>query len=267
MDKKPKINSESRFLINFLKCTLLTPLILVQIIQGKKQFKDLFNPFKEIKNFLIEPKITVKIIQLNILFFIASLFIPESMFNLFVSYPTDILSSRFYTIITSGFLHASISHLFFNMLGIYIFGRVVERKLGQNKMILVYGSSLIISNIFNSLIHLFILQENIGGIGASGALMGVIATAMLIDPFYLTYELFFPLPIMVIGWLSILADIQGILRPANDGIGHFAHLGGFLSITIIMFLLEKHEIKHIKKGLIINIISLALFFVFNIFFI
>ena len=62
-----------------------------------------------------------------------------------ISYPSDLLTFRFHTLITSGFLHADIFHLLGNMLGIFIFGRVMERKLGFFKTFLIYFGALIIS--------------------------------------------------------------------------------------------------------------------------
>ena len=64
---------------------------------------------------------------------------------------------------------------------------------------------------------------------------------------------------MLIGWLSIYLDIKGVLYPTNDNIGHFAHLGGYLAITTLLFLLNKQEKRKMKTGLIINIISLIIF--------
>lgn len=188
--------------------------------------------------------------------YIVTLFISTELTESLVHYPSNLFSVKAYTLITSGFLHANLMHLLGNMLGIFIFGRVLERKLGAGKTALIYFGALIISGVFSSLIHLFLMGDNTGGIGASGALMGLVATAILIDPFYITYELLLPLPVMVVGWITIYADITGILNPVEDGIGHFAHIGGFLSIAIVMFLLGVEERKKLVKGFMINIISL-----------
>ena len=88
--------------------------------------------------------------------------------------------------------------------------------------------------------------------------MGLVSVSILLNPFYLTHELIIPLPIMVTGWLALYADLAGILNPATDGIGHFAHFGGFLSVGLLAFALGVEERSSLKKGLIINIISLIL---------
>jgi len=62
-----------------------------------------------------------------------------------------------------------------------------------------------------------------------------------------------PLPVMVIGWIAIIADITGVLVPQNDNIGHFAHLGGYFAVTVLVFLLSQQEKKKMLTGLIINV--------------
>lgn len=142
------------------------------------------------------------------------------------------------------------------MLGIFIFGRVVERKFGIGKTMLIYFGAMFISSVGDSAMGLIFGAEG-GSLGASGALMGLVAAAILIEPFYITYELLIPLPIMVDGWIAIYADFSGILNPAGDGIAHFAHMFGYLSIAIIMFFLGGEERSKLRKGLIINLISLG----------
>ncbi len=125
-------------------------------------------------------------------------------------------------------------------------------------MLPVFFLSMVFTNIFNGLISLLIINSNVPSLGASGAIMGLVATAILLDPFYLSYELIVPLPIMFVGWLTILADIEGIISPRADGIAHFAHLGGFLSVLLLFYLFSGNDKEKLRKGLIINIVSAIL---------
>lgn len=256
-----EIESESKFLWKFILNILLTPITLVMVLFKKKQPIELLKPFINLFKFIFEPKFTIAIIMINILIhFIGPYFVDDTMFMSLVNYPADILNIKlYYRFITSGFLHANLSHLFGNILGIFIFGRVVERKLRFLKTSLIYFGAMIISSAFSSAISLFLIGDSSWGIGASGALMGLVAVAILINPFYVTYELIIPLPIMFTGWLTIYADISGILNPIQDGIGHFAHLGGYLSVTLMAFILGKEARNSMKKGMIINLVTLILF--------
>ena len=253
-----EVESESKFFWKIILHIIILPITLFLVIIGKKEFKELFEPIRLFFEFIFQAKFTLALIIINSVIFIWSAFWNESTIDLLMSYPSDLLSSRAYTIITSGFMHASWEHLLGNMLALFIFGRVVERKLGAGKTSLVYFGALIISGVFSSVIDL-LSGSNIPGLGASGAIMGLVAAAILLNPFYFTYELIVPLPIMLVGWITIYADITGILNPVEDGIGHFAHLGGFLSITLLLFLLSREDKQTLKKGFYINIFSLIFF--------
>lgn len=245
------IESESKFVWKQILFIITLPVLLFQIIFGKKKFSELGKPFRELFHFIFEPKITVAIILANIAVFILELFyFTENQIMNLAFQPSDILNFNYIPIVSSWFLHASVAHLVGNMIFLYIFGRIVEKDFGW-KILLVYFGSAIISDTVSAL-------AGQGGIGASGAIAGLIGTAILMHPFYLTYLVVgIPLPIMLVGWLAIIGDITGILVPKNDNIGHFAHLGGYLAISLLVFLFNPEQKKKMKTGLIINVIFVA----------
>ncbi len=255
-----QIESESKFLLKFLLSIIKLPLILIQIIFRKKRFGDLFEPLKLVYEFIISAKFTFGIIVANIIIFFISMTLPEQVLINLMNFPSDLFHFRIWTLITAGFLHGDLMHLLFNMLGIFVFGRIVERNFGIIKTAIIYFAAMIISHVFSSVINYGVLGIDIPGIGASGALMGLIAAAILIQPFYITYEALIPMPVMVLGWLAIYADIVGILGAVNDGIGHLAHIGGFISITIIAYFMGGQDRKKMRTGLIINIASVAILY-------
>lgn len=250
------IRSESQFIWSFLLKIILLPINFLLVLIGKKPVSELKKPFSMFWEFIYEAKITFSLIIINIFTYISSLFLNEEIFLTLANVPSDILTFNWFSLITSGFLHGDIVHLLGNMLILFLFGRIVEKELGSKKMLIIYFGSLIISNIISSLINLFVFQNNIPGIGASGAIMGLIATSILLDPIYISHVFIIPLPSMIIGWIYIYTDITGVISGVQDGIGHFAHLGGFISISFLMFFLEKDEKNKMIKGLIINIVSI-----------
>ena len=68
-----EIQSESKFIWNLIFHIIITPITLLLVIFGKKDFKSLFQPFVDIVKFIFEPKFTITIIILNIAIFITSL--------------------------------------------------------------------------------------------------------------------------------------------------------------------------------------------------
>ena len=251
------IESESRFIWKLILSILKTPFVLLLVIFQKRKLGDLFQPFYDILEFIFAARFTISIIVINIIIFIAAIFfMSEETINSLVIYPNNLLSpSLYYTFFTAGFLHLGFGHIVGNSIFLFIFGRVVERRLGPFKTAIVYFVAMLFGSILYSIMDLLLTHGNVPGLGASGALMGLAAMAMMIDPFYLTFEQIIPLPIMVVGWEAIYLDISGVINPIADGIGHFAHLGGYLSILVTGFLIG--EKQDLKKGLIINLSSLG----------
>lgn len=248
-----KIKSESELVWSFLKFLLKLPFLIVYAIFNKEGKKKLVQPWRDVKEFIAQPKVTMTLIFLNI----AGFFILRS--EELVFRPSYLFSVKLWPMITSWFMHADLAHLLGNMLMLFVFGRVVERRFGGVKTALVYIGSAAIADIFSGLVYLFVLRQDVPSIGASGAIMGLIATGMLLNPFYVTYAMLVPVPIIVIGWLGIIADISGALNPAGR-VNHLAHIGGFLAISILMYLLNADDRKKLIRGFWINIGTAAVVF-------
>ncbi|WP_026707224.1 rhomboid family intramembrane serine protease [Flavobacterium frigidarium] len=125
---------------------------------------------------------------------------------------------------SSGFLHADIGHLAFNMLTLYFFAPVVIAYLGSTSFIIIYFASLLFGSLLTILFHKN--DYNYRAVGASGAVTGVLYSAILLRP-DMMLGLFFivPIPAYLFGILYLLYSIYG-MRAKNDSIGHTAHFGG-----------------------------------------
>ena len=244
-----EIESETQFIWKLILHTILTPITIILVLFKRREPKDIFQPITDIFKFIFEPRFTIGIIILTILVsFAAWTFLTESQFLNLAIYPSDIFHpSRYFSIITSGFLHLNMLHLFSNMIALFIFGRATERRLGFIKTAFVYFGAMVISNVGASSMNYF-TGVDVPAIGASGAIFGLIGAAVLLDPFYLTYELVIPLPIMVVGWIAIYGAISGLLFPTGDGIGHLAHLLGLKSISTILFICPGFSVTTIQSS-------------------
>jgi membrane associated rhomboid family serine protease len=211
--------------------------------------------------YVFQPWMTVLLIMINVGVYSYIKLKPISLESVsrFVLTPASLLNGKFLTVITSGFLHGNLHHLFFNMVGLFVFGRAVELKFGPFKTLVIYLGALALSMFFAILIYVFILHKNMAIIGASGAVMGLLSCAMLINPFDISYEMILPIPVMIKGWIFISADFQGFLGGEPDGVSHLAHLLGFVSIALLFYFLNKEEQSLMTKGIIINLLSFSLF--------
>ena len=144
-------------------------------------------------------------------------------------------------ILSSGFLHVSTAHLFFNMLTLYFFAPIVVHMLGNWQFVVIYLGSLILGNMLSYYFHKD--EYHYTAVGASGAVSGVLYSAILLQPDMSLYMFFIPIPIpaYVFGIGYLLYSIYG-MRANNDNIGHDAHFGGAVGgyvPIIILFVLNK----------------------------
>jgi membrane associated rhomboid family serine protease len=136
--------------------------------------------------------------------------------------------------LSSGFLHVDMMHLIFNMLTLYFFAPVVLNWLGNFSFVLVYFGSLIFGSLLTMLFHKN--DYSYRAVGASGAVTGVLYSAILLQPDMMLGIFFIiPMPAYIFGILYLLYSIYG-MKAKNDNIGHTAHFGGAIGgylITLI----------------------------------
>lgn len=132
---------------------------------------------------------------------------------------------NYYRLFTAGFIHVDQQHLFFNALTLFFFGDQLLYDLGMLNFLFLYFSSLLMGNIVAFYYH----RRNpyYSAVGASGAIMGVLYSSILIFPDMHFYLLLFPIPIpaYIFGIGYLIYTLFG-MRRQSDGIGHTAHLGG-----------------------------------------
>lgn len=137
----------------------------------------------------------------------------------------SIRSGDNFRMFSSAFLHVDIAHLAFNMITLYFFAPVVIDYLGTPIFLLVYFGSLICGSLLTLQFHKN--DYHYRAVGASGAVTGVLYSAILLRPDMNLYFFFIPIPIpaYVFGIGYLLYSIYG-MKAKRDNIGHTAHFGG-----------------------------------------
>ena len=159
-----------------------------------------------------------------------------SFFRKYEFHVGSIRSGEQIRMLTSGFLHADMTHLIFNMLTLWFFAPVVISYLGDFSFLLVYFGSL----IFGSLLTMVFHKNDYGyrAVGASGAVTGVLYSAILLQPDMMLGIFFIiPMPAYIFGILYLLYSIYG-MKAKKDNIGHTAHFGGAVGGYLITLLKE-----------------------------
>jgi membrane associated rhomboid family serine protease len=138
--------------------------------------------------------------------------------------------------ISSGFLHADMQHLLFNMFTLYFFADVVIYYLNPFYFIILYIGSLLVGNLLSYYFHKN--EYHYSAVGASGAVMGVLYSAILLDPEMRLGFMFIPIPIpgYVFGIGYLLYSIYGMKNKVGN-IGHDAHFGGAIGGYVITLVL------------------------------
>ncbi|HLS30602.1 MAG TPA: rhomboid family intramembrane serine protease [Flavobacteriaceae bacterium] len=163
--------------------------------------------------------------------------------------------------LSSGFLHVDTTHLLVNMITFYFFASVVIQHLGEFYFVIIYLGSLILGNLFS----FFFNRDNpyYIAVGASGAVMGVLYSAILLQPNMMLGLMFIiPIPAYVFGIGYLLYSLYG-MRKRTGNIGHDAHFGGamggyFLTLLMAPILFQVHTLM-----VILLAIPLVLLFVLH----
>lgn len=137
---------------------------------------------------------------------------------------------------SSGFLHADTQHLIFNMITLYFFANVVISLLNPFYFLVIYLGSLFLGSLLSLYFHKN--EYHYSAVGASGAVTGILYSAILLQPGMSLYMFFVPIPIpaYIFGIGYLLYSIYGMKNRIGN-IGHDAHFGGAIGGFIITLML------------------------------
>lgn len=214
------------------------------------KFEKVFKPKKIV--------ITYILIGINIIMYLLSLFISNNFNAALIILGANnralVLGGDYYRLITSAFLHGSLLHLLVNMYSLLVIGKEVETYLGKTKFLLIYLLSAFMGSLLSIVLH-----DNTIGIGASGAIFGLLGSLLYFGYHYRLY-LASSLTSQIIP-IIILNLIFGFMTPGIDNACHIGGLiGGYLSTMIVGI-----EYKSTKSDTINGIVVYLLLVIFLIY--
>lgn len=203
-------------------------------------------------NFNFLPQVIKHLIIINILVFIGQEY--TTIFDKTAIYPFSSSLFKPFQIITHMFMHGSISHIFWNMFGLWMFGNNIENIWGSKRFLIYY----FVCGLGAVFCHQIIQEIQIGGlppheafiaqqtptVGASGAIYGILLAFGMLFPNTKIWLLFPPIPIKAKYLIIILGVISlwsGFAANEADNIAHFAHLGGMLFGFFMIKYWEKNK--------------------------
>lgn len=165
-------------------------------------------------------------------------------------------------LVTYMFMHAGLTHIFFNMFALWMFGRVLEQEWGSKRFLIYYmvcgiGAGLVqelvqfieyttvlsdYSNVQTAfgIIPMDEYLNMMRTVGASGAVYGILLAFGMLFPDSRMFVFPLPFPIRAKFFVIFYALIELLMgMSANDNVAHFAHLGGMLFGFILILYWRK----------------------------
>lgn len=187
------------------------------------------------------PPVVLNLIIINVIVFVAQLVFDSTigLTNLFALYPYNSGLFKPYQLVTHMFAHGGFLHILFNMYALWIFGAVLERLWGPKKFLIFY----LVCGLAAGLTQMFFVT-NAPAIGASGAIMGLLAAFAYTFPNTEFFIIPFPFPIKAKYMAAIFAafDLFGGFA-GGDNVAHFAHIGGLVMGLILVIIWNKTDKK------------------------
>lgn len=164
-----------------------------------------------------------------------------------------------YQVVTYMFLHGGVSHLFFNMFALWMFGRTLEYRLGSQRFLTYYmvcgiGAALLQLGVGYAEYHHAVAALGEAGavrmlltptVGASGAVFGLLLAFGVLYPNQTIMLIFPPIAlkakwfVVIYGLVELFFGISGY----QQGVAHFAHLGGMLwGLALLLWWRKRNRI-------------------------
>ncbi len=173
------------------------------------------------------------IIAINVAFFLFFNLFPQWKYVLCMNVICVFKYHFFWQPFTYMFMHENITHLLFNMIGLFFFGIAVERALGSKEFTLMYLLCGTVSGLVSLVIYYFTGMYMVFLLGASGAIYSMLlAYAVLFPQSRIFIWGIIPVPAPLLVLLYALIEIGSQFIGASGGVAHMTHLAGFAAAWI-----------------------------------
>jgi membrane associated rhomboid family serine protease len=193
------------------------------------------------------PPVVKNLVIINALFWLAGTLIrpaDEFLISNLALFPVGSPWFHSWQTVTYMFLHGGLSHLFFNMFALWMFGRQLEYDLGSKRFLIYY----MVCGVGAGLIQLLVgwlagSPLNVPTVGASGAIFGVLLAFGMMHPNDIIMLLFPPVAlkakwfVVIYGVLELVFGLSGKM----DNVAHFAHVGGMLWGFLLLLYWKKSK--------------------------
>ncbi|HWA39604.1 MAG TPA: rhomboid family intramembrane serine protease [Burkholderiales bacterium] len=174
------------------------------------------------------PPVTLALLAANVAVFLLQMSGGFPLVQVFALWPGDGFAP--WQLVTYSFLHGGMTHLFFNMLGLYMFGPDIERLFGSRFFAFYYLAAVLAAALLHLAVTMAMGGPAVPAVGASGGLYGLLLAFGWFFPHRRVMLLIPPIPMSARTLVIVFAVVElafGVTQ-TNAGVAHFAHLGGML---------------------------------------
>ena len=188
------------------------------------------------------PPVTRALLLANVAIFILQALTGDLLIRPFALWPLSSGPSRgvpdfeLWQVVTYGFLHGSLTHLFFNMFALYMFGGEVEQLLGSRRFLTYYMVCVVGAAVAQLVVTSNMNLPPVPTVGASGGVFGLLLAFGMAWPQRRLMLLFPPIPMPAWLFVTLYGLLELYLGITGSGLGvaHFAHLGGMAAGYVLL---------------------------------
>jgi len=160
----------------------------------------------------------------------------DSLILSFGLWPVESKRFALWQLATYSFLHATALHLAVNMIALLMFAVDVERRIGSLRFLLYFFCCTLFAAFVQLAIAIIMGNLDRPMVGASGGVFGVLLAYGMLFPRQRLTPIIMPIPLpawLLVGFYVVMELMLGLLE-TDDGIAHFAHLGGMMGGWFLM---------------------------------
>jgi membrane associated rhomboid family serine protease len=191
------------------------------------------------------PPVTRNLLIANIGIYLLQMLIGDPLIIYFALWPlgTHLVTQEgvsigfeIWQLVTYGFLHGGLPHLFFNMFALWMFGGAIERLFGSRPFAIYYLACVVGAGIAQLLVIAWFTGGTYPTLGASGGVFGLLLAFGMMFPHQRIMLLFPPIPMPA--WLFVTGygaiELYLGISGSQAGVAHFAHLGGMVAGFVLI---------------------------------
>jgi membrane associated rhomboid family serine protease len=188
------------------------------------------------------PPVTRALLLANVAIFVLQMVTGDLLIGPFALWPFGSAQFRgvpefeLWQLVTYAFLHGSLTHLFFNMFALYMFGGEIERLLGTRRYVTYYTVCIVGAAVAQLVVLGNMNLPPVPTVGASGGVFGLLLAFGMAFPHRRLMLLFPPIPMPAWLFVTLYGLLELYLGITGSGLGvaHFAHLGGMAAGYVLL---------------------------------